>query len=131
MAEQNIVKSYIAGDAITEFALVKLETDGDVVVAENTDGVNVIGVAQRAAASGDIVDVVVHGLTRAIVASAGIDLTSAVALPVQVDASGTIAANSGTGEYGIGYLIPSKQNLALTSGEQVEIIFNGPKTPLP
>ena len=109
MAEQNIVKSYIAGGTITEFALVKLETDGDVVVAENTDGVNVIGVAQRAAASGDIVDVVVHGLTRAIVASAGIDLTSAVALPVQVDDSGTIAANSGSGIWNrLSYSIKAK-----------------------
>ncbi len=131
MAEQNIVKSYITGEAITEFALVKLHTDGTVFLAGTSDGVNVIGVAQRAAASGDIVDVVVHGLTRAIVGSAGIDLTSAVALPVQVTSNGSIEANSGSGEYGIGYLIPSKQNLALTSGEQVEIIFNGPKTPLP
>lgn len=129
MAEQNIVKSYIAGGAITEFALVKLETDGDVVVATSPTTADVIGVAQRAASTGDIVDVVVHGLTRAIVDTA-IDLTSAVALPVQCGANGHLDANA-SGGYGIGYLIPSKQNLALASGEQVEIIFNGPKTPLP
>ena len=129
MAEQNIVKSYIAGGAITEFALVKLETDGDIVVATSPTTADVIGVAQRAASTGDIVDVVVHGLTRAIVDTA-IDLTSAVALPVQCGANGHLDANA-SGGYGIGYLIPSKQNLALASGEQVEIIFNGPKTPLP
>ena len=129
MAEQNIVKSYIAGDAITEFALVKLATDGDIEVAGASDGANIIGVAQRAASTGDIVDVVVHGLTRAIVDTA-IDLTSAVALPVQCGANGHLDANA-SGGYGIGYLIPSKQNLALATGEQVEIIFNGPKTPLP
>jgi hypothetical protein len=129
MAEQNIVKSYIAGGTITEFALVKLETDGDVVVADVATDANVIGVAQRAASSGDIVDVVVHGLTRAIVET-GINLTSAVSLPVQVGATGGVDANA-SGGYGIGYLIPSKQNLNLAAGEQVEIIFNGPKTPLP
>ena len=129
MAEQNIVKSYITGEPITEFALVKVHTDGNVFIAGAADGVNIIGVAQRAAATGDIVDVVVHGLTRAIVDTA-IDLTSAVALPVQCGANGHLDANA-SGGYGIGYLIPSKQNLALASGEQVEIIFNGPKTPLP
>ena len=129
MAEQNIVKSYIAGGAITEFALVKLETDGDIVVAGASDGANIIGVAQRAASTGDIVDVVVHGLTRAIIDTT-IDLTSAVALPVQCGLNGHLDANA-SGGYGIGYLIPSKQNLNLAAGEQVEIIFNGPKTPLP
>jgi hypothetical protein len=129
MAEQNIVKSYIAGGAITEFALVKLETDGDIVVAGASDGANIIGVAQRAASTGDIVDVVVHGLTRAVIDST-IDLTSAVALPVQCGDNGHLDANA-AGGYGIGYLIPAKANLELASGEQVEIIFNGPKTPLP
>ena len=61
MAEQNIVKSYIAGEAITEFALVKVHTDGTVYLAGASDGANIVGVAQRAAASGDIVEVVVHG----------------------------------------------------------------------
>ena len=129
MAEQNIVKSYIAGGTITEFALVKLATDGDIEVAGASDGVNIIGVAQRAASTGDIVDVVVHGLTRAVIDTA-IDLTSAVALPVQCGDNGHLDANA-SGGYGIGYLIPAKANLALASGEQVEIIFNGPKTPLP
>ena len=39
--------------------------------------------------------------------------------------------DASTGGYGIGYIIPSAKNLVLDTGEQVEIIFNGPKTPLP
>ena len=129
MAEQNIVKSYITGEAITEFALVKVHTDGTVYLAGAADGAKIVGVAQRAAASGDIVEVVVHGLTRTIVANQ-IDLSSAVSLPVQCGSNGHINANA-SGGYGIGYIIPSAKNLILDTGEQVEIIFNGPKTPLP
>ena len=130
MAEQNIVKSYIAGGTITEFAFVKLATDGDVEVATSALTADVIGVAQRAASTGDIVDVVVHGLTR-VIAGETIDLSSAVVLPVECGSAGKAFSNDTSGGYGLGYLLPSKQNLALADGEQVEIIFNGPKTPLP
>ena len=130
MAEQNIVKSYIAGGAITEFALVKLETDGDVVVATSPTTADVIGVAQRAASTGDIVEVVVHGLTR-VIAGEAIDFTASAILPVECGTAGKAFANDTSGGYGLGYILPSSQNLVLADGEQVEIIFNGPKTPLP
>ena len=131
MAEQNLVKSYIAASAITEFAFVTVDTAGKVAVATSHDDARVVGVAQRAASTGDIVEVVVHGLTR-VIAGEAIDFTSAsTILPVECGGSGRAFANDTSDGYGLGYILPSSQNLALATGEQVEIIFNGPKTPLP
>jgi hypothetical protein len=130
MAEQNLVKSYVAAGAITEFAFVKIDTAGKVVVATTADDARVVGVAQRAASTGDIVEVVVHGLTR-VIAGEAIDFTASAILPIECGALGKAFANDTAGGYGLGYILPSSQNLVLADGEQVEIIFNGPKTPLP
>lgn len=130
MAEQNLVKSYIAASAITEFAFVTVDTAGKVAVATAATDARVVGVAQRAASTGDIVEVVVHGLTR-VIAGEAIDFTASAILPIECGTAGKAFANDTSGGYGLGYILPSSQNLVLADGEQVEIIFNGPKTPLP
>jgi hypothetical protein len=129
MAEQNLVKSYVAAGAITEFAFVTVDTAGKVVEATSASDARVVGVAQRAASTGDIVEVVVHGLTR-VIAGEELDFTASAILPIQCGGSGRAFANA-SGGYGLGYILPSSQNLVLAIGEQAEIIFNGPKTPLP
>ena len=56
-----IVKSFICASAVTEFALVAIDSAGKVAVASTPTANTIIGVAQRAAEAGDPVDVVISG----------------------------------------------------------------------
>ena len=70
MADTQIIQSFIAASAITEFALVSIDANGKVAVTTSGGDVACVGVAQRAASAGEAVDVVIHGLTRVIAGGA-------------------------------------------------------------
>ena len=48
MANTDNLVSFVAGEAITEFAIVSLNGDGKVVITDAATDNNVVGVAQRA-----------------------------------------------------------------------------------
>jgi hypothetical protein len=65
MANTDNTITMIAGGTITEFALVSLDAAGKCVVTTAATDAKVIGVAQRAVAAGEAVDVIVNGIKQA------------------------------------------------------------------
>jgi len=117
-----IVNSFIAAGAITEFAAVKIDTAGKVVVAGTPTTSTVVGVAQRAASTGDAVDVVVFGETKMI--SSGV-ITFATTPRLSVAASGEVQAAAAT-HYPVARVIPNINQIASAAGEQINVLFHGP-----
>ena len=70
MQLQNIVQSFVAAEAITEFALVSIDGNGKVTITDAGTEIGCVGVAQRACSAGETVDVVVFGTTRVIASAA-------------------------------------------------------------
>ena len=66
MPLNNTIQTFIAGGAITEFSLVSLDAAGKVQITQIGTDKKCVGIAQRAAAAGEAVEVVPFGLSRAI-----------------------------------------------------------------
>ena len=132
MANTDNIVSFIAGGTITEYALVSTTAAGKVIV---TDGATAgqdsrcIGVAQRACASGDSVEVVVSGLTRVI---AGDTIANSVSLVMAKDSSGgKVEAHATSGNYSIGSIIPNVNQVSSSANDQILINFTGPQNLIP
>ena len=76
-----LIKSFVCASAVTEFALVAIDSAGKIAVASDPTANTIIGVAQRAGSAGDVVDVVVSGETR-VIAGGSLTLTSDTVLSV-------------------------------------------------
>lgn len=121
-----IVKSFVAAGTITEFAAVAFDSNGKVVVATDATSDLIIGIAQRGASAGDVVDVVVMGETRAI---AGAALTFSSTPRLTVGTGGALVDGSTAGDYPVARLLPNiNQTSTAGSGEQVVVYFHGPVT---
>ena len=59
MQTQNIVESFVAAEAITEFALVSIDGNGKITITDAGTEIGCVGVAQRACSAGETVEVVV------------------------------------------------------------------------
>jgi len=132
MANTDNIVTFIAGGAITEFALVSVNTAGKVIV---TDGATAgqdsrcIGVAQRACSSGDPVDVIISGKTRVI---AGATIANSVSLVMVKDSSGgKVEAHASSGNYSIGSIIPNVNQVSSAANDQILINFTGPQNLIP
>ena len=119
-----ITQSFIAAGAITEFALVSVDTAGKVIVTTAATDTRCIGVAQRAASTGESVDVIISGLTRVISGAAGV--ADSVSL-VMADAGGTVLAHATANNYSIGSVIPNINQASSSNGDQILINFTGPQ----
>ena len=129
MANTDNTISMIAGGAITEFALVSLDAAGKCVVTTAGTDANVIGVAQRAVSTGEAVDVVVSGITRAI---AGAAITFNTTPLLMADTGGKVSAHTGSSKYSACRAIPNiNQTGAAGAGEQITVFFTGPQNKLP
>ena len=126
MNTQNIVKSFVAASTITEFAVVTLNTAGKVAVATSATSDLIVGIAQRGASAGDVVDVLVHGTSRAI-AGATLALTDTPRLAVT--AAGAVKPGDTSADYPIARFLPNVNQLGASSGEQVLVFFHGPIVP--
>ena len=122
MQTQNIVVSFVAAEAITEFALVSIDTNGKIVITDAGTDAACVGVAQRACASGEVTDVLVHGITQVIASAA---LTFANPL-FAATTNGEVKASAST-EFPVCRLIPNINQTASTAqGEQLTVLFTGP-----
>lgn len=130
--DQSVVVSFKAAEAITEFALVSQDAAGKVVITDSaaaaSAGAACVGVAQRACNSGDMVDVVVQGLTRAI-AGASITFNSTPLLMATTD--GKAIAHATSGNYSIGRVVPNVNQTSASANEQITIVFTGANNLLP
>ena len=123
MQTQNIVQSFVAAEAITEFALVSIDGNGKVTITDAGTEIGCVGVAQRACSAGDSVDVVVFGVTR-VVASAGITFNTTPLLAAA--ANGQVAAVAQS-DYPVARILPNiNQTSTAGAGEQLLVLFTGP-----
>ena len=123
----NIIKTFVASEAITEFALVSSTTDGKIAITDAATDARCIGIAQRACASGEVVEVLVQGESRVI---AGDTIANTVSL-VMAAANGTVLAHATSGNYAIGQILPNVNQASSSADDQILIKFTGPNNLLP
>ena len=124
----NIIQSFIAASAITEFALVSIDGNGKVAVTTAATDKACVGVAQRAASAGEAVDVVISGVSRVI---AGASITFNTASLVMATTSGNVATHATSGNYAIGRIIPNINQTSASANDQLSIVFTGPNNLIP
>lgn len=123
MQTQNIVESFVAAEAITEFALVSIDANGKITITDAGTEIGCVGVAQRACAAGDTVEVVIHGTTRVIASAA---LTFGTTPILTGAANGEVAAVT-AGDYPVCRVLPNiNQKSTAAQGEQFLVLFTGP-----
>jgi len=123
----NIIVSFVAAEAITEFALVSVNTAGKIVITDAATDARCVGIAQRACASGDAVEVLVQGVSRVI---AGGTIANTVSL-VMADTDGKVLTHATTGNYSIGQILPNINQTSASASDQILIRFTGPCNLLP
>lgn len=126
MANTDNIVSFVAGGAITEYALVSINADGKVEVTTAPTDINVVGVAQRGASAGEAVEVLIHGITRVVISQAltfhnNPILAAAAAGQVQPCAVGD------TTFFPVARVLPNiNQKSTAGAGEQIKVLFFGP-----
>ena len=124
MATTDNIKSFIAGGAITEYALVSLDADGKVQVTAIGTDKTCVGIAQRAAAAGEPVEVVIYGLSRAI-AGNNITANTEPRLKCVTAATGRLEAVA-SGDFAVCRMIPNINQKPAAAGDQILVMFHGP-----
>tara|TARA_Y100000004_G_C8859556_1_gene388396 strand:- start:370 stop:753 length:384 start_codon:yes stop_codon:yes gene_type:complete len=127
MANTDNIISFIAAEAITEFALVSTNAAGKIVITDAATDTRCIGVAQRACSTGDSVEVVISGRTRVI---AGATITDSVSL-VMAATDGKVVKHETSANYSIGSILPNINQVSSVNGDQILINFTGPKLLIP
>ncbi len=128
MANTDNIISFVAAEAITEYALVSVNTAGKIKITDSAADSRCVGIAQRACALGDSVEVKVNGISRVI---AGAIIANSVSL-VMADTDGkVITQDATTGNYSIGQIIPNINQESSSAGDQVFMNFTGPQNLVP
>ena len=127
MANTDNIISFVAAEAITEYALVSVNTAGKIVITDSAADSRCIGIAQRACALGDSVEVKVNGISRVI---AGATIANTVSL-VMADTNGKVITHATSGNFSIGQIIPNINQVSSSAGDQVFMNFTGPQNLVP
>lgn len=128
MANTDNIKTFVAAEAIDEFEVVSIDAAGKVSLPSGADDDGIVGVAQRTVASGDVVEVLIHGVTR-VKAGAAITFVTTPLLMAATD--GEVIAATGTGAYPIARVLPNINQLSTAgAGEQFSAFFFGPSVAL-
>lgn len=125
MANTDNLVSFVAGEAITEFAIVSLNGDGKVVITDAATDDNVVGVAQRACASGEVVDVLIYGITR-VIAGESLTFNSTPILAAITDGKVQACEATDTTFFPIARIIPNINQKTASAGDQIKVMFVGP-----
>ena len=127
MANTDNLRSYVAAEAIDEFEVVAIDANGKVTLPSGGNDDGIIGVAQRSVASGEVVDVLVYGITR-VKAGAAITFNTNPLLMAASD--GEVVAATAT-NYPIARVLPNiNQTSTAGAGEQFSVFFFGPSVVL-
>lgn len=121
------VKTFIAGGAITEYAVVSMDAAGKVQVTTAATDASVVGVAQRACASGDPVEVVVYGETR-VIAAESITFNSTPLVAAAAAGKVQPCEASDTTFYQVARALPNINRLSAAADTQFNVFFTGPST---
>jgi hypothetical protein len=119
------IQTFIAAEAITALQAVVINSAGKVALADGTTGEQADGIAQRTAAIGDAVEVVIFGRTKAL---AGATLTAGThsLLMVETATARLIPWANGAGtEYSVARVIFNQNVTSYAEGDEIEVIFTG------
>ena len=125
MANTDNIISFVAGEAITEFAIVSLNGDGKVVITDAATDDNVVGVAQRACASGEVVEVLIYGITR-VIAGESLTFNTTPILAALTDGKVQACEATDTTFFPIARIIPNINQKTASAGDQIKVMFVGP-----
>ena len=126
MANTDNIISFVAAEAITEYAVVSMNSDGKIVITDAATDNKVVGVAQRACADGDSVEVLVHGITR-VIASEALDETKCI-LSAATDGKLQPCLAADTTFFPIARLLPNINQIDVAADEQFFAYFFGPSS---
>ena len=127
MANTDNILSFVAAEAITEYAIVSLNAVGKVVITDAATDANAIGVAQRACASGESVEVMIQGVTR-VIAGESLTFNSTPLLAAATDGKVQACEASDTTFYQLARVLPNINQVSANAGEQIKVLFTGPNT---
>ena len=124
MANTDNMISFIAAEAITEFAAVSVDSAGKVVITDASNDDSSIGIAQRACSAGDAVDIIVSGVSRAIAGDAIAPETMSL---LMAETNGNlIPFVPGSGNFSIARILPNINHHSPADGDQIRVVFTGP-----
>ena len=114
-----------AAEAITALQAVIINSDGKAALADGTTGEQADGIAQRSASTGDVVEVVIFGRTKAL-AGDTIQAGTDSLLMVETGTARLIPwANGGGTEYSVARVIYNQNATSYADGDEIEVIFTG------
>ena len=124
MANTDYYVSFVAAETITEYALVSVNDAGKITITTAANEDNCIGVAQRACNTGDTVEVIVYGCSRAI---AGDTIAPATMNLLMATTAGKLVPFDGaTSKYAVARMIPNINQAGASNGDQIKVVFTGP-----
>lgn len=128
MQTQNIVKSYVAASTISEFDLVKFDSDGKIAQCGAADSTSslILGIAQRGCAAGEVTDVLIYGVSRAKLGAIGAFETADACLLTAI-ASGKLDTAS-QNDFVVARILPNINSTETADNDQAEVLFFGPVT---
>ena len=127
MANTDNILSFVAAEAITEYAIVSLNAAGKVVITDAATDANAIGVAQRACASGESVEVMIQGVTG-VIAGESLTFNSTPLLAAATDGKVQACEASDTTFYQLARVLPNINQVSASAGDQIKVLFVGPTT---
>lgn len=124
MANTDNFVSFVAAEAITEFAAVSVDSAGKIVITDASTDEACIGIAQRACSAGDAVDVAVGGISRAIAGAAIAPETTSL---LMAETNGNlIPLVKGSGNFSVARILPNINHHSPADGDQIKVVFTGP-----
>lgn len=124
MANTDNIISFVAAEAITEFALVSVDSAGKAVITDASTDEACVGIAQRACSAGDSVEVIVGGISRAIAGAAIAPETTSL---LMAEANGNlIPLVKGSGNFSVARILPNINHHSPADGDQIKVVFTGP-----
>ena len=127
MANAHNILTFIAAEAITEFAIVSIDAAGKVVITDSETDAKAVGVAQRACESGEPVDVVIHGVTR-VIAGEPLTFSSTPLLAATLNGRVQACEAGDTTFYQLARVLPNTHQVSASAGDQIKVLFVGPTT---
>jgi len=124
MPLNNTIQTFIAGGAITEFALVSLDGAGKVKITTVGTDKACVGIAQRAVASGDAVEVVTAGLSK-VIAGGAITAATDPRLKAVTGTTGKVETVA-SGDFAVCRMISNTNQFTAADGDQILVMFVGP-----
>ena len=114
-----------AAETIVALQAVKIDANGKAALADGTTGELADGIAQRSASTGDVVEVVIFGRTKAL-AGDTIQAGTDSLLMVETGTARLIPwAGGAATEYSVARVIYNQNATSYADGDEIEVIFTG------